>query len=117
MDELTRLVSRNILGPGRLSEMVAGDPGGSTGLSTSDSQNPDQAGRGGSGDGVGGRECHRRWAPEWNLEAGVHQGEQTEGHGQERGGMEMLNLFRDLNALALGRACLYVIESKMRLEA
>ena len=82
--------------------MVAEDPGGGGRLSKSDPQNPDRAGRGSATDG----------GP---PEAGVRQGEQWEGHGQEYGGMEMLNLFRDLNTLALGRKCMCVIESKMRL--
>lgn len=47
MPELTRFASRNILGLGRVSEMVAEDAGGSRRLSTSDPQNPDGAGRGG----------------------------------------------------------------------
>lgn len=98
----------------RVTEVMAGDPGGSRRLSTSDLQNPDRAGWRGS-------------AIDGEPQSGVLKQEFTRGS-RGNGVARSMEAWKrltcsvnlpptlDLHALALGRACMCVTGSKMRLE-
>ena len=114
MNELIRLVSRDNLGLGIVTDTAAEKPGGSGLPSTSVQQNT-QAGK------EQGKLC-RRGALDPSLAVGVHWVEQGRKGYQagtawaRQGGRKMLHLFKDSERLPVARmVCLLGV--KMKLEA